>query len=85
MREYNVKLHALACQKVLEASWPKLITPLDTCGTVILEGERFSALRTHEGTLCQAALDIHFDWFKAVADWPLLKELGPYPANLNFI
>lgn len=77
MREYNVKQHALSCQAVLRANWPKLITPLDTCGTVVLEGDRFQKLRDAESLLAQTALDIHFDWCRAVSDWPLLKELNP--------
>lgn len=75
MREYNVKQHALSCQAVLQASWPKLITPLDTCGTIVLDGERFQKLLESESVLARCALDVHFDWFSAVSDWPILSEM----------
>ena len=77
MREYNVKLHALSCQAVLSAKWPKLITPLDTCGTVVLEGDRFSKVQNFQDPLIAATLEVHFDWFREVADWPLIQSLNP--------
>jgi len=77
MREYNVKQHALSCQAVFQAGWDKVITPLDTCGSVILEGERFAAIKRSENPLTQAALANHFDWFNAVEDWPLLQNVNP--------
>ena len=45
-REYNVKKNIKACKEVFEASWEKTITPLDTCGDIVLSGvplERFMA------------------------------------------
>ena len=75
MREYNVKQHALSCRAVFEASWEKVITPLDTCGTVTLEGKRFERVLGSNDPLTQAAVANHFGWGEAVADWPLLKEL----------
>lgn len=75
MKEYNVKVHTLACQAVFRAPWEKVITPLDTCGTVILQGERFARLQTSEDPLTQAVLANHFGWFEAVKDWPMLKDM----------
>ena len=46
MKEYNVKQHALSCKSVFEASWEKEITPLDTCGNIILTGDTFSVCVT---------------------------------------
>lgn len=77
MREYNVKQHALSCRAVFQAPWEKVITPLDTCGTVFLEGERFEAVLNSDNPLTQAAVANHFGWYDAVQDWPLLKELDP--------
>ena len=42
--EFNAKMHALACR----APEARENTPLDTCGNVILDGERFAAIRRHE-------------------------------------
>lgn len=76
MREYNVKHHALAARAVFAASWEKVITPLDTCGTVVLDGERFARIRRSENPLSQAVLANHFGWFDAVGGWPLLKDIN---------
>jgi len=77
MREFNVKQHALACKAVFEAPWHKTITPLDTCGTVMLAGDRFQRVAASKDPLTQAVIANHLGWAKAVADWPLLKTLDP--------
>jgi inosine-uridine nucleoside N-ribohydrolase len=82
MREFNVKMHALACRAVFEASWEKVITPLDTCGNVILDGERFASIRQaaeRDGHASAAGISIdnHLGWFEAVRSWPILKNLDP--------
>ena len=77
MREYNVKQHALSCRAVFEAAWEKVITPLDTCGTVRLEGDRFERVKTSAHALTQAALANHYGWCRAVADWPLMQSMNP--------
>ena len=81
MREFNVKQHALACRAVFEADWEKVITPLDTCGDIILDGERFATVRelaeredvSHPARI---AYDNHLAWFEAVRDWPILQEMN---------
>ncbi len=75
MREYNVKQYALACQAVFHANWEKIITPLDTCGTVVLDGERFAKLKASKKPLTQAVMANHFAWFDAVSDWPVLQNI----------
>ncbi|MEM7077031.1 MAG: nucleoside hydrolase [Pseudomonadota bacterium] len=75
MREYNVRQHALSCQAAFAASWQKVITPLDTCGTIALEGERFARLKESDDPLTRAVLDIHFDWFEAVREWPNVGQM----------
>jgi inosine-uridine nucleoside N-ribohydrolase len=75
MREYNVKQYAMACQAVFHANWEKIITPLDTCGTVVLDGERFARLKASENPLTQAVMANHFGWFDAVSNWPVLKDI----------
>jgi inosine-uridine nucleoside N-ribohydrolase len=42
--EWNVKASVPAAQQVLAAPWEITITPLDTCGLVTLEGERYRRL-----------------------------------------
>ena len=79
MREYNVKQYAHSCQAVFAAPWEKVITPLDTCGTVVLKDERFArvleAAQANEITAIVA--DNHLQWFEAVRDWPVLQDVDP--------
>lgn len=82
MREFNVKLHALSCRAVFEADWEKVITPLDTCGDIVLDGQRFAdiAKAAEAGGPASPAgicMDNHLAWFNAVSDWPILKDMDP--------
>jgi len=42
--EYNVKYDIQACKDVFQAPWEKTITPLDTCGAIVLSGEYFERI-----------------------------------------
>ena len=42
--EYNVLRNIRACKEVFRAPWEKTITPLDTCGNMILSGENFKRI-----------------------------------------
>jgi len=48
--EYNVRAAPKALQKVFAAPWEITITPLDTCGIVRLEGERFEKVYRSKDT-----------------------------------
>ncbi len=74
-REYNVKLYPMACQAVFKANWPKVITPLDSCGTVSLQGEHFARVQASDDPLCRAVLENHRNWLAAAADWPQVQGL----------
>ena len=75
MREYNVKQHALACQAVFAAPWQKTITPLDTCGNIVLKGHYFATVAKSTSPLTQAVLANHQEWFEVVSAWPGLGDL----------
>ena len=77
MKEYNVKVHTAAAQKVFSTPWNISITPLDTCGLVSLQGQDFARVRDAEGALIRAVLENHYGWFEAVKEWPLIKEMNP--------
>jgi len=79
MREYNVKQYAHSCQVVFEAPWEKVITPLDTCGTVALKGERFARVleAAQVNAITAIVTDNHLQWFEAVRDWPVLQDVDP--------
>lgn len=70
MREYNVMKHSMACQQVFKTDWNLTITPLDTCGTVMLKDEVFQNVINCEDPLTQAAVENHFAWAKIAQDWP---------------
>ena len=55
--ECNVVNHTAACQKVFTASWDMTITPLDTCGLVRLEGQKYQAVRRCPDPLIQALME----------------------------
>jgi len=42
--EYNVYSNIIACRKVFQAPWEKTITPLDTCGNIVLSGENYQQI-----------------------------------------
>ena len=77
MKEYNVKKHSLSCQSVFSTPWDISITPLDTCGTVLLKGDEFDRVLASDDPLTKAVLENHFRWFEAVRDWPVLKDMDP--------
>ncbi|MBN2329998.1 MAG: nucleoside hydrolase [Candidatus Omnitrophica bacterium] len=60
--EYNVRADAKACQKVFTAPWEMTITPLDTCGLVVLEGERYAKVRDSKNPIAAAIIENYRIW-----------------------
>jgi len=61
--EYNVRRDAKAAQRVLSAPWKGIkITPLDTCGIVKLDGDRFKQLKQSNDALVEALLENYRIW-----------------------
>lgn len=42
--EFNVKRNITACREVFQAPWEKTITPLDTCGNIVLKGDHLERI-----------------------------------------
>jgi inosine-uridine nucleoside N-ribohydrolase len=64
--EYNVRHDAEAARRALLAPWKTTtITPLDTCGVVRLEGDRYSALERSGDPLIETLLENFEIWAKA--------------------
>jgi inosine-uridine nucleoside N-ribohydrolase len=64
--EYNVHQDVEAARRVLLAPWKSTtITPLDTCGIVHLDGDRYKALRRSEDPVVQALLENYRIWVRA--------------------
>lgn len=61
--EYNVVKDISACQRAFTAPWRGMtITPLDTCGQIWLDGERYQALRDSNDPLVQAVIENYRIW-----------------------
>jgi len=63
--EYNVGADVSACQKVFTAPWDMTITPLDTCGLVVLRGEKYQKVRQSSSPVAQAIVENYQAWCKA--------------------
>ena len=74
MAEYNVKQFTKASQTVFGTPWDFTLTPLDTCGTVTLSGERFAAIRDYKDPLTAAVIENHRLWVKQT-DLPHIRDL----------
>jgi len=67
--EWNVKARLDAARVVLSAPWKEaLLTPLDTCGLVQLEGERYARIRDSRDPLLRALVDSFGLWCRR-AEW----------------
>ena len=49
--EYNVKHDIQSCREVFHAPWKKTITPLDTCGNIVLSGDNFERIMNCDNTI----------------------------------
>jgi inosine-uridine nucleoside N-ribohydrolase len=69
LAEYNVSADPKALQKVFKAPWPVTITPLDTCGFVVLKGEKYNAVRKCNDPVVKALMENYMIWLKSREDW----------------
>jgi len=60
--EYNVKADVAACRKAFTASWPITITPLDTCGLVVLRGDKYERVFTRDSAITKNLLENYRLW-----------------------
>jgi inosine-uridine nucleoside N-ribohydrolase len=63
--EWNVKANPKACQKAFTASWPMTITPLDTCGVVKLDGDRYRRVRESRSAIASTIVENYRIWSQA--------------------
>ncbi len=78
--EYNVKASPKEAQKVFEARWDKTITPLDTCGIVKLEGEKYQKVYQSDAPLAKALMEAYKVWLTKV-DWLDRNTVDPTKAS----
>ncbi len=63
--EWNIKAAVPAAQKALSAPWRQaVITPLDTCGLIRLDGKRFQKLVDSDDPLVKALIETYRVWAK---------------------
>jgi len=67
-QEYNVVRDPHSCQAAFTADWDVTITPIDTCGIVTLEGEKYRAVRDCEDPLIQAVIENYRIWTRK-SEW----------------
>jgi inosine-uridine nucleoside N-ribohydrolase len=60
--EYNVKANPAACRAAFAAPWEVTITPVDTCGLVVLKGERYARVRDSQDPIARAVIENYRLW-----------------------
>jgi inosine-uridine nucleoside N-ribohydrolase len=66
--ECNVVTYPKDCQKVFTASWDMTITPLDTCGLVVLQGEKYKKVCDSKDPIAKAVIENYNIWAKGTPD-----------------
>jgi len=64
-REYNVAAEPDACRQVFAADWEVTIAPLDTCGTIVLTGEKYQQILHSGRPLARALIENYQIWLQA--------------------
>ncbi|MBD3350387.1 MAG: hypothetical protein GF364_02770 [Candidatus Lokiarchaeota archaeon] len=64
MPEYNIVHNIEASKQVFSSKWKKTITPLDTCGDIILEGKNYEKLLESDDRIVQNILENYRIWAK---------------------
>ena len=60
--EYNVFRDVAAAKAVFDAPWDITITPLDTCGTIILKGEPYAKVASAKTERAKAVIENYQQW-----------------------
>ena len=60
--EYNVLCDIQACREVFQAKWEKTITPLDTCGNIILSGNNYKRILNSDNPILNKIKDCNEIW-----------------------
>ncbi len=66
--EYNVIVDVQAAMKVFETGWDMTITPLDTCGNIVLDGEHYRRVAESRSPLTKAVIDSYHVWLGGNSD-----------------
>ncbi len=66
MPEYNVFSDVESARAVFAAPWDKLITPLDTCGSIVLKGDDYQRVLAADGPVISAVVDNYRMWLETL-------------------
>ncbi len=66
INEYNVRADVNSCRAAFNVPWEVTITPLDTCGLVVLKGEKYARVRDCPDPLIQALIESYRIWTRHV-------------------
>jgi inosine-uridine nucleoside N-ribohydrolase len=72
--EYNVMSDIQAARVVFQAPWEKTITPLDTCGSIVLSGEYFERIMNCDNTIVKLIKENIEIWAKKAKLTNLINE-----------
>lgn len=72
--EYNVAADVAAFRAVMGAAWDITITPLDTCGSVVLSGDHYATLRSSPDPLVRVVMDNYRQWLQAAGRSELYEQ-----------
>ena len=82
MPEFNVKVNPKAVRTVLSAQWiEKIITPLDSCGSVAISGDVWQAFKASKDPLAKTLIKAHTAWYNAVPEKVRAFRRYPDPSN----
>jgi len=62
--EYNVRADVAACRRAFTASWDMTITPLDTCGLVVLRGDKYQTVLKRNSAITVNLLQNYRLWYR---------------------
>jgi inosine-uridine nucleoside N-ribohydrolase len=68
--EYNVAQHTADCQAAFKADWDMTITPIDTCGLIVLKDKHYQTVLQCKDPLVKALIENYHMWSKAIKSPP---------------
>jgi len=80
--EYNVEVDPAALRAVFAAPWPCVITPLDTCGTFILDGTDYQAVLNSHDPFARAVIANSRAWLPNAPWMPKDYDLNHQSSTL---
>ena len=82
--EYNVLQNVAAAQAVFTAPWEMVITPLDTCGIVVLDGQHYRTVAAAPNPATQALIESYRSWINSRPSWWLNGRLDDSKSTVLF-